>query len=590
MSDHHRTGWQKAKLIFKVVEVRLRFVAILAAVGFFVGYWDDVKNHWEKLTRPDGLVYSATRSVAGKLTAEWLWPSGQEGETPQSDREYFCPMHPHVVRPGRDPDGAIPKCPICGMPLSLRKKGETPALPEEVLSRKQFSPEQIRLAGIKTVEVSYQPLARELSAVGNVVFDESRRSRIVSRVAGYLEKLYLDRNWMAVREGDPLAEIYSPELYSAVSEYLLASEKSLSADLARSARERLVLLGLGDREIDEVSKSGRAKPRLVLRSPRSGHVTRKEVLAGDRVEAGQTLFEVADLSRLSIEAEVFEAESEFLREGQSVEASVDALPNRTFTGQVSLVHPHLESSTRTNTVRFEVDNPEHKLRPGMFATVRINTPLSELEPFATTASQPASGTPPHEGKVLAVPERSVIDTGTKKVVYLEREPGLFEGREVQLGPRAGEFYSVVAGLVSGDRVAERGSFLIDAETRLNPAAAGTYAGAGGGPQSPRPGSPAGSNRPPGGGDSKAGATGAGSGKPSAEGLKNLDGLPAAEREIALAQKNCPISGEPLGSMGVPIKVMVKGQVVFLCCQGCRGKVESDPDGALKKAAELKGIR
>src|SRR5439155_6047399 len=135
---------------------------------------------------------------------------------------------------------------------------------------------------------------------------------------------------------------------------------------------------------------------------------------------------------------------EFLREAQAVETSVEAFPGSVFAGQVSLVHPHVDAATRTNAVRFELDNPDHKLRPGMFATVRIKTPLNEIEPFRNLA---------REGEVLAIPGRSVIDTGSKKIVYVERDPGLFEGIEVQLGPRTGDFYPVVAGLAAGDRIA-----------------------------------------------------------------------------------------------------------------------------------------
>src|SRR5437016_3269780 len=136
-----RTTWQKLKLIFKVVEVRLRFIAILVAVGLVVGYWDTINNHWEKQTRPDGGVYKAVRVVLGERAAHWLWSHGAAVADDGSDTEYFCPMHPQVVRPGLDPNGTVPKCPICGMPLSPRTKGEVPELPEGILSRKQFSPD-----------------------------------------------------------------------------------------------------------------------------------------------------------------------------------------------------------------------------------------------------------------------------------------------------------------------------------------------------------------------------------------------------------------------------------------------------------------
>jgi Cu(I)/Ag(I) efflux system membrane fusion protein len=662
VAEQPRTGWEKFKLIFKVVEVRLRFIAILIAVAFFVGYWDSIKNHWEKQTRSDGGVYGTVRAVLGEKTTHWLWPQSSADGSEDSDTEYYCPMHPNVVRPTLDPNGAMPKCPICGMPLSPRKKGEAPKLPEGVLSRKQLSPEQIQLAGVRTVEVAYQLLTKELTTVGYVGYDESRRSRIVSRVSGYLEKLYVDKPWITVKEGDPLAEIYSPELYSAARELLLALDRRATSGLAESGREKLRLLGIGDKEIDEIVESRRANHRLVVRSPRTGHVIRKDVVEGAHVETGQTLFEVADLSTVWIEAEVYEADIEFLREGQTVEATVEAFRNRTFNSKVSLVHPHLDPSTRTNAVRFELENPGHKLRPGMFATVRIRTPLSEIEPFATLAAESLAASSPirsaepreyfacpshpdvmmdqpgdcpkcktelerrplgndqrliwwcpmhpkvtsdksggecdecsgmklvpkltllaKEGEVLAVPERAVIDTGSKQIVYVEREPGQFEGVQVELGPRSGGFYPVVKGLEPGDRIAAAGSFLIDAETRLNPAAAATYIGASGGPSSGKSAT------------SGAGATmidaetrlNPASQKPSADDLKNIGKLAPADRELAVAQRLCPVSGEPLGSMGMPHKLTVKGQTIFLCCKGCDSEVNKEPDKFLKKVAELK---
>lgn len=589
-STEHLRPWQKFVLIFKVVEVRLRFIAILVAVGLFVGYWDTIKNHWEKQTRSDGGVYRLVGAVLSQGTAQRLWPQGMGAESPDSDSEYYCPMHPSVVRAGLDPDGAVPKCPICGMPLSLRKKGEALKLPAGVLSRKQFSPEQVQLAGVKTVPVTFRALTKEITMVGHVGFDESRRSQIVTRVAGFLEKLYVNKPWVFVKEGEPLAEIYSPELYVAARELLITTERGTLPELGNGGRERLRLWGISDTEIDEIFKSRQANHRLMLRSPRTGHVVRKDVLEGAHVEAGQMLFEVADLSRVWIEAEVYEADIGFLREGQDVKATVEAFPGHVFGAKISLVHPYVDSATRTIAVRFEVENPDHKLSPGMFATVRTETPIREIEPFATLAAEPATLLT-QEGEVLAVPERSVINTGSKKIVYVEREPGMFEGVEVALGPRSGGFYPVISGLAPNDRVAERGSFLIDAETRLNPAAAATYIGASGGPQGGKSTTAAPSGAPSTSQDDQNhDARKEPSSELSAEALKNIAALAPEDHDRATAQGTCPISGQPLGSMGVPHKMIVNGEAVFLCCQGCEPEVQKDPNKVLKKLAEGKAAR
>jgi hypothetical protein len=345
-----------------------------------------------------------------------------------------------------------------------------------------------------------------------------------------------------------------------------------------------------------------------------------------------TLFEVADLSTVWVEADVYENDIAFLQVGQTVEATVEAFPNSTFSGRLALIYPRLDAATRTKRVRFELENPRHELRPGMFAAVRINTPLESIAPYKNLTAEnvpedtlptpfgrgaggeglrsedskalqqgpsghasrphPNPSRAPTEGwsgegiatghAFLVVPERAVVDSGAKKVVYVEREPGLFEGVEVELGPRNGQYYPVLKGLKAGDKVAAAGGFLIDAETRLNPAAASTYFGASGGPQrsgdttKPRP-----LVAPP--------IATAGRGF-TPEDLKNIGQLPEADRQLARVQRLCPITGAALGSMGVPVKITLRGQPVFLCCKGCIAKAKKDPEGTLKKLAQLKDAK
>lgn len=173
-------------------------------IGLMFAYWDTLRNHWDKWTRPE-----STQATLGL------------------DREFFCPMHPQVVRDTLEPSGAVPKCPICSMPLSERKKGEKPTLPEGVLSRVQLSPDRIQMAGIETVVANYQPLVKEIRTVGYVTYDESRLSRIVTRVSGYIEKLHINKTFATVKDGEKLAEIYSPDLYKAAQEIVLLQEGQL---------------------------------------------------------------------------------------------------------------------------------------------------------------------------------------------------------------------------------------------------------------------------------------------------------------------------------------------------------------------------
>ena len=216
----------------------------------------------------------------------------------------------------------------------------------------------------------------------------------------------------------------------------------------------------------------------------------KKTVVGASVDAKMTLFEVADLSAVWIEADVYEKDIPFLQVGQEIEATVESCPNRTFTGKLALIYPRLEAATRTNRVRLKLDNPQHELRPGMFATVRINTPLESIEPFKSAAAKRGRMVPvglsgansPPQYEFLCVPERAVIDTGSKRSFTWSASPECLKEWKLNLDPGR-RLLPGNQGAQPGDKVAAAGGFLIDAETRLNPAAAATYFGASGGPQS-----------------------------------------------------------------------------------------------------------
>ena len=553
------TGRQKLRLVGLVIMKRIRFIAILAGVGLFIGYWDTVKSHWDRWTH--------ARATANR-------------ELPP-DQEFFCPMDPQVVRRTYESNGDLPHCPICGMPLRIHDKGTKEELPAGVTGRVQLSPERIQMAGIKTVAVDYRPVARQTKTVGYVTYDESGLSRIVSRVDGYVEKLYVDKSFTVVHKGDPLAEIYSPELYGTALQLVLDSRSQGLGKLVAAERDKLMLLGVSPQDIDRMVASGEPSQRVMIRSPQSGYVVEKKIVLGASVEAKMTLFEVADLATVWIEAEVYENDIAFLQPGQKVEARVESYPNRTFAGKLAAIYPRVEVATRTNRIRVRLENPSHELRPGMYAAVTIDTPLETIEPYKTLAAKvartalvgPKDGPAKPRQEFLVVPEQSVVDTGAKKVVYVERKLGLFEGVEVELGPRYGDFYPVLSGLSAGDRIAAAGGFLVDAETRLNPAAASTYFGASGGAQS-------GSSSPPVVQSSSRDRVAAV--VLSAEDIENINQLPEEDRQPAKAQAVCPVTGGPLGSMGMPVKITLRGKTVYLCCEGCIGKAQQDPDGILKK--------
>ena len=426
---------------------------------------------------------------------------------------------------------------------------------------------------------------------------------------------------------------------------------------------------------------------MTIRSPITGHVLRKYPWEGQYVEEGGRLFDVADLSTVWVQAQLYEDDLAFLPAGGHdpksgtpgfdlpVTAATRAFPNRPFPGKLSFLFPHVDAETRTLTVRFELPNPDHELRPGTTATVTL-----KLTPELLAKTPAGAGLQTRDGAILAVPETAVIDTGRQKVVYRESLPNTFDGVLVEFGakmagPDGAVFYPVLSGLAEGDRVVAAGSFLLDAETRLNPAMGSIYIGGSGakaGPVAVRPTTPddeeavvaealaklpaedrkaaaaqkwcpvlgtrlgtmgipikvdlgggraafvcckgcvkeAGEDpaktlqrieeRKQKGAVSASPATGAAPGparpavpKLTAEDLAeiraNLAKLSPKDRQIAEAQKLCPVRGEPLGSMGAPVKLPLNGQPVFLCCKGCIGKAEKDPDGTLRKAAEFRKL-
>ncbi len=562
------TGWRKAwwwfDFIILVKLARLRFIGVLALIGLVITQWDSLAAHYDKWTRP-------ANADAG----------------PQGDVEWFCPMHPAVVR-----DNPKDKCPICFMPLSKRKKGEqhTEALPAGVVNRVQLSPYRVVLAGVQTSQVEYQPLSKEIKAIGYVEFNERGQKSVAARIAGRIDKLFVDETGQMVDAGDELASLYSPDLVVTVNNMLDARRAKNEKNL-ESSRRRLELLGISADQIDEILTSDKANTHLKIRSPISGHVIKKYVREGQYVEEGSPLYDVADLSTVWIQAQVYEDDLEFLPTDQVHKASADdqdRLPvvattrgfaDEPFYGTLAFVYPHVDEATRTVSVRFELKNPGHKLRPGSTATVSIKVPPNKLPMFSRIAE--GGGLPAEmleQGRVLAVPETSVIDTGNQTIVYRETTPGVFEGVRVKLGPRmAGPhdatWYPVLSGLNLDEQVVTSGSFLVDAETRLNPAAGSIYFGGSGGSKS---GSSVTNVRPSTPEDEEATLAAV------------LAHLPATDRKLVEAQQFCPILADnKLGSMGQPVKLMIDGQPVFLCCSGCKKAALAQPKETLAKVESLK---
>jgi len=546
--------WWKVWLVLKTLQARLRFVVILIAIGGLIAYWDTFNAYYEKWTRPAGQAQAASPDV-----------------------EYFCPMHPYIVR-----DKPGEKCPICHMDLAKRKKGtgEPQALPAGTVSRVQLTPYRVVLAGVQTTEVQYQPLFKEINTYGSVEFDETREAQIAARQKARIEKLYVNFTGQMVEKGEKLADLdirYTPELTVSLQD-LLRARQAGNREQEESARKRLRLWDIGEKQIDEFFGTGKINTKLTIYSPIRGHVIKKYQREGNFVDEGTPLYDVADLSTVWIEAQVYEADQAFLQLNQPVRATTLSLPNREFDGKVGFIFPHLDENTRTLGVRLEMPNADHKLRPGMYASVRIRVLPEQIDQFAKAfAKDDERHKQLRENRMLAVPDTAVIDTGRIKVVYREAFPNTYEGVAVQLGPRMAladshiALYPVLSGLNPGDRIVTSGSFLIDAETRLNPEAGSIYFGGSSshGAASVRPSTPESPDTL----DKKA------------EGA--LAKLSAQDRLLAEVQRFCPITDNRLGSMGVPVKLTLSGEPIFVCCDACVDEAKANAVRVLAKVGQLK---
>ena len=363
---------------------------------------------------------------------------GDHGKANQSQAEqlYTCGMHPQVIqnKPGN--------CPICGMPLEpVRKQGGG------------IDPVTIQNMNLRTATVTRGPLRRVVRTVGVIDYNEAGLAEVTTKFKGWVEKLYVDTTGQQVHRGEPLFEIYAPELYSAQREYLLALEVTHSpggATLKASARTKLKFFDISEEQIAELERTREPRKTLQVVSPQDGFVTDKLVVEGQMVDAGMKLYRLADLGLVWVQAQVYEQDLDYVKLGQEASVTLSYLPDREFRGRVTYIYPNVDEKTRTARVRMEFHNPGYFLKPGMFATVQV---LSELAP-----------------SVLLVPDMAILRSGEKNTVFVAREGGKFEPRTVTLGPQAeNDTYQVLSGLSEGDRIVTSGQFLLDSESQLREA-------------------------------------------------------------------------------------------------------------------------
>ena len=297
-------------------------------------------------------------------------------------------------------------------------------------------------------------MRRTIRTVGAVDFDETALADVTTKFKGWIEKLYVDATGKQVHKGEPLFEIYSPELYSAQTEYLLALNQtsgSLGADSLRaSALNKLKFFDISDEQIAELEKTRRATKTLRVNAPRDGVVVEKMAVEGQMVDAGMKLYRLADLAIVWVQTQVYEQDLPFVRLGQEATVSLTYLPDRKFRGRVTYVYPTVDEKTRTARVRMEFHNPGFFLKPGMFATVELTAEL--------------------ESSTLLVPDIAVLRSGERNTVFVALEGGKFDPRVVTLGSRSeNNMYQVLSGLNESERVVTSGQFMFDSESQLREA-------------------------------------------------------------------------------------------------------------------------
>lgn len=427
------------------------------------------------------------------------WISGDDPAPTEAGGEavvYRCPMHPTVVsdRPGT--------CPVCGMDLVKDRDSGTPGSASSSGEREilywrapmdpsytrdepgkspmgmdlvpvyadeaaaegavRIDPATVQNIGVKTTTVQRQVLKRTIRTVGRVDYDETLLTDVNTKVAGWVEKLYVDYTGQKVRKGQRLLEIYSPELVAAQEEYLTALDyhrriasgstedvEKGARDLLSSARQRLLYWDITEDQIRDLEKTRSVQRTMVLHSPQQGVVVHKAVYDGAHIKAGEHLYRIADLSRVWVYADVYEYELPWLKEGQSAEVELSYQPGKVYRGEVTYIYPFLDSKTRTVKVRMAFENPDGSLKPEMYANVRIRPEVSK--------------------DALVVPMQAVIRSGERNVVIRALGDGRFMPRNVVTGVEADGVLEVLKGLEEGDRIVTSAQFLIDSESNLKAA-------------------------------------------------------------------------------------------------------------------------
>ena len=441
---------------------------------------------------------------------------------------YTCGMHPSVRVSVEDYEKGNENCPICNMGLVpvYKEAGEIEEMEmgeyaehEGMEAKVKLTPRAQALARVKTEEIQFHRLFREINTVGEIDYDERKVAYVASRIPGRIDKLFVDFTGVKVRKGAPLVWIYSPDLLTTQEEYLLALETLKKVEgsgneetirgaesLVDASKRRLLLWGISQKQVDQLRQRKEANTHMTIYAPIGGTVIHKNALEGKYVKEGENLYQIADLSNLWVLADIYEYEMAWIKEGQRVEIISSAYPGEKFEGKISFINPYLNPKTRSVKVRVDVPNPQSKLKPGMYVNVLLKSHIHQGirgtgKIVYTCSMHPGvisdkPGDCPICGmflvkkevasldSILAVPKSAVLDTGVRKLVYVEKEKGTYVAKEIEIGPEARaeingqkkRYYVIKAGLSEGMRVVSQANFLIDSQSQITGQAEAIYGG------------------------------------------------------------------------------------------------------------------
>ncbi|MBI4194374.1 MAG: efflux RND transporter periplasmic adaptor subunit [Betaproteobacteria bacterium] len=418
-------------------------------------------------------VFSVVALAATLALGYWLGKQNAHTERPQAESPATAaaPRKDGAKRKllyYRNPMGLpdtspVPKKDQMGMDYIPVYEGEEPDASSTLL---KVSVDKVQKLGVRTERVTMRELTRTIRAVGTIQVDERQIHTVAPKFEGWIERLHVNATGQYVARGQPLMEVYSPDLVTAQQEYLVALKgveavKDGSAEIQASMRQltlsalqRLRNWDISDEELQRLQKEGAVRRTITLRSPLSGAVLEKPALKGMRFMPGEMLYQISNLSSLWLLADIFEQDLALIRPGQPAKITVSAYPDRVFNGRVAFIYPTLTPETRTAKARIELANPGGALKPAMYASVELLAGSSK-------------------GKTVAVPDSAVLDSGTRQIVLVQRDEGRFEPRPVKPGARADGYIEVLEGVQAGEVVVVSANFLIDSESNLK-AALGSF--------------------------------------------------------------------------------------------------------------------